>query len=804
MVFVCALLVVGISGLVGQIVLLREFLVVASGNELAIGVFLGNWLVLEALGCVLAGRIWARSERPAAAFALCQAFFAAALPAALYATRGLRTLCGVAPGEGLSLAAMGAASLALLACVSVPHGALFALAGRMRQREDPGARQSAGGMVYGWETLGTLAGGLLLTFWMIPRFQSFRIVLAVSTLDLLFCVLILWRAKTERSMKSWGLYGLGAAAAAVLALGPAARILHRVSVQRQWPGSKVVFYDNSVYGNITVLQDEGQSTFLTDGEVAATSPVPDIESVEELAHFALLAHPRPEDVLVLGGGAGGLLREVLKHPVRQVDYAELDPMLLTALARFAAPLTEGELQDPRVSVHLTDGRLFVKGTARWEAPSSERGRPPSVQGAARRYDVILIGALRPDSLQSNRLLTREFFALARARLKPGGLLAFSLPGSTAFLEPNLASLNSCVLQAVAGVFAVVRPIPGETNIFLASDAPELARLDAGLLTERLRARRIQTGFVGPEQLSLRLEEQWTRRFQGFLAPVAARAGVNRDFNPRAVLHELADWNAMFSPGAARLFSWAELLTLPRLAAALAAGLLAALAWHGRRRRLSAFAAPWAIAATGLGGMVYNMTLTFAFQALYGYVYLWIGLLVSVFMAGAAGASLFISSSPPNGTDGPPARKEEGRDRAAASSSRKARGMPSLTGASSRRSFIISEIALVFFSAALPMAFQALARSPVPDSLMKGAFLALGLVSGALTGAQFPLACRMRGPGLAALYSCDLLGGWLGAVVGGALLLPVLGLQNACFGVALLKLASLALCVAALPPEAPAA
>jgi spermidine synthase len=743
MALVCALLVVGVSGLVGQIILLREFLVIASGNELVIGVILGNWLALEALGCCLAGRIWARSERPAAAFALCQAYFAAALPAVLYATRDLRSLCGAAPGEGLSLTVLSLASLALLAAVSIPHGALFALAGRMRQREDP--HSESGGLVYGWETLGTLLGGLILTFWLIPRFQSFRIVLAVSTLDLLLCLLVLAREKQERSRLALACYGLAAAAAAVLALGPAAAAWHRGSVRRQWPGSQVVFYDNSVYGNITVLQDAGQFTFLTDGEVATTSPVPDIESVEELAHFALLAHPQPEDVLVLSGGAGGLLREVLKHPVRRVDYAELDPLLLSALARFAAPLSDGELKDPRVSVHRMDARLFVKDTAR-------------------RYDVILIGAPRPDSLEANRLLTREFFALARSRLKTGGLLAFSLPGSTAYLDRNRASLNSCVLQAVAGIFTAVRPIPGDTNIFLASDAPELARLDAGLLAQRLRQRRIQTGFVGPEQLSLRLEQQWTDQFQGFLAPVHARAGVNRDFNPRAVLHELADWNAMFSPFAARLYSWAELLSLPRLAAALAALLLAALAWDGRLHKLSAVAAPLAVAATGFSGMVYNMTLTFSFQALYGYVYLWIGLLVSVFMAGAAGASLLFS-----------------------------RGAGPL-----RRAFIGSELGLVIFSATLPFFIHALARSAVPDSLMKAAFLVLGLVGGALTGAQFPLACRLRGTGMAALYSCDLLGGWLGALAGGAVLLPVLGLRDVCLFVALLKLASLSICAAALP------
>ncbi|MDD5629263.1 MAG: fused MFS/spermidine synthase [Elusimicrobia bacterium] len=742
MTFVCLLLVVGASGLAAQIVLLREFLVVASGNELAIGVYLGNWLALEALGCALAGRLWARSERPAAAFALWQAFFAAALPAALYATRGLRALCGAAPGEALSLAAMFGASLAVLACVSVPHGALFALAGRMRQREERG--RDPGGMVYGWETFGTLLGGLILTFWLIPRFQSFRIVLAVSALDLLFCLLALASGREERKPRSAALYGLAAAAAAVLALGPAAAALHRASVRGQWPGSRVVFYDNSVYGNITVLENEGQSTFLTDGEVAATSPVPDIESTEELAHFALLAHPKPEDVLVLSGGSGGLLREVLKHPVRRVDYAERDPLLLAALARFAAPLAEGELKDPRVSVHRVDARLFVKD-------------------GARRYDAIILGAPRPDSLQANRLLTREFFAMAAARLKPGGLLAFSLPGSTAFLEPNLASLNSCVLQAAAEVFAAVRPIPGDTNIVLASVEPGLSRLDAGLLAGRLRQRRIHTGFVGPQQLALRLEPQWTDMFQGFLAPVAARAGVNRDFNPRAVRHELGNWNAMFSPLGTRLFVWAESLTVARLAGVLALLALAAWAWQRRSRGLGPIAAPLAIAATGWAGMVYNMTLTFAFQALYGYVYLWIGILVSVFMAGAAAASLLLS--------------------------RGARP--------SRRAFLISELALVLFSAALPLAFQALAGTSVPDGLMKAAFLLLCLASGALTGAQFPLACRLGGAGMSALYSWDLLGGWLGAVAGGAVLLPVLGLRSVCLGTALLKLATFALCAAAL-------
>jgi len=216
---------------------------------------------------------------------------------------------------------------------------------------------------------------------------------------------------------------------------------------------------------------------------------------------------------------------------------------------------------------------------------------------------------------------------------------------------------------------------------------------------------------------------------------------------------------MFSPAAGRLLAWAEAATLPRLAAAIALILLAALAWRRRRPELGAAAAPLALTATGFAGMVYNMALVFAFQALYGYAYLWIGLLVSVFMAGAAGASLLFAQG-----DG-----------------------------AARRPFLLSEAALTLFSAGLPLAFGALGSAALPDGALKGTFLLLGLAAGALTGAQFPLACRLRGPGPAALYSCDLLGGWLGAVLGGALLLPVLGLRDACLGLAALKLATFILC-----------
>jgi spermidine synthase len=79
------------------------------------------------------------------------------------------------------------------------------------------------------------------------------------------------------------------------------------SIAAQWHGREVVSYENSLYQNIAVTRATGQYTFFTDGLPAATIPVPDIARAEEIVHIPL-SHPRhPRNVLVLHGGAGGVI-----------------------------------------------------------------------------------------------------------------------------------------------------------------------------------------------------------------------------------------------------------------------------------------------------------------------------------------------------------------------------------------------------------------------------------------------------------------------------------------------------------------
>lgn len=121
---------------------------------------------------------------------------------------------------------------------------------------------------------------------------------------------------------------------------------------------------------------------------------------EPMAHIPLLSHPAPERILVIGGGDGVLVREILTHPsVRSVDLAELDSDVVDFCKTHLADLGGTALADPRVSVHIGDGRSFAK-------TALERGT---------RYDVILMDMTDPAG-PSLALYTREFFAIVRGLL----------------------------------------------------------------------------------------------------------------------------------------------------------------------------------------------------------------------------------------------------------------------------------------------------------------------------------------------------------------------------------------------------
>ena len=169
-----------------------------------------------------------------------------------------------------------------------------------------------------------------------------------------------------------------------------------------------------------------------------------------------------------------------------MDYVELDPLLLKLIQKFPTPLTQSELSDKRVKIHYTDGRFFVKRTQD-------------------RFDVIFIGLPSPQELQTNRLFSSEFFSIAKRKMNSDGIIVLTLPGSLTYISPELRDLNTCISETLKNVYRSVRIIPGDTNLYLASDSEKMDQVTAEELIKRLEERKIKTSLFTKSYIEYRLQ-----------------------------------------------------------------------------------------------------------------------------------------------------------------------------------------------------------------------------------------------------------------------------------------------------------
>ncbi len=745
----------GLNGMIGQIVLLREFLISFHGNELTLGVLLANWLLLEAIGSLALGKTADRTGKKLELYVLFQMIFAVALPVAVTLSRTFKTILSLTPGEGLGLIPITYASFLILLPVTVPHGALFAYGSKL-YAEDEGGEAPSAGAVYMLETAGAILGGVVTTFLLVRVLNAIDIALLLTLSTVLTSALLLWprgRSLRDHARRVLWVLSLVVALVSILlfAMG-IPRKIHLASIRSQWKNLDVVHYENSVYGNITVTRRGEQFTFFLDGVPSITAPVPDIASVEDTVHFAMLSHEDPKSVLILAGGAGGMIHEILKYSVTRVDYVELDPLLLRLVRRFQTPLTESEFSDPRVEVHDADGRFFVGRTAH-------------------RYDLVFLGLSAPQTLQANRFFSAEFFAMVKQRMNSRGILVFNLPGSLTYVSPELKDLNGCLDSTLRQVFQTVRVIPGDTNLYLASDSVPEENILAVDMARRLKERKIASNLFTKDYIAYRLQERWVEWYR--VSYGGREVPVNSDFKPLGVFFSLSYWNALFSPGLSGVFKAFKGLGLTEVAVVVGAMTLLMAILGARWTRFGRGMVPYAIFATGLAAMVLNLSVVFMFQTFFGYLYIQIGLLVALFMAGAALGSLVTLRRLDRIGEG-------------------------------TRSFFAAEIGIALFSFLVPFVFELLSRpsgGPGMTAFLYSTFLILALFSGATIGVQFPLGSRFYlisdpagrvGHVAGLLYAADLLGGFVGGLLGGVLLLPILGLRESCFMIGFLKMSSGAL------------
>ena len=625
------LALLGFTAVVAQVVLMRELLVVFYGNELALGVMLANWLLWTAVGASLFGRWPLGARQPRKLVAGLQTLLAFALPLTLFAVRASKGICQTIPGEILGPAPMFLASCATLSVFCVLSGGLFAACSRLFGEMTGASLAAATGAAYLLEAAGSGLGGVLAGLALVRLQNPFWIAALLGVLNLLAAWVLVAPLTTRRR----ALAAAFAVMAAVVVIGSC--LLQPLSLKRLWTGFHLIASRNSPYGSLAVVETGASRSLFENGLIVMT--VPDPAAAEEAVDFALLEHPNPRGVLLIGGGVNGSAAEALAHPsVERLDYVELDPMIFEiAAAYFPQKLAKGPF-GAVMSTQAVDGRRFLKSTSE-------------------NFDVIIVNLPDPHTAQLNRFYTEEFYREAAAKLRPGGILSFQVNSSENYISQELAAFLRCLNRTLRQVFPSVIAIPGETVHFFAANQSGVLSADPHLLVRRLRERDLHTRYVREYFLPFRLSPDRMQDLQLEIEPLPSTP-VNHDFAPVAYYFDVALWSAPFHPASARWiealarlsFTWILAATVLVLAA------LVPLLWMwpaakrgtgvtpvkqgpvpraGRPAARARRSAAFAVAAVGFTELGLEILLLLGFQALYGYVYHELTMLVALFMVGIA-------------------------------------------------------------------------------------------------------------------------------------------------------------------------
>ncbi|KAL4185518.1 hypothetical protein AMTRI_Chr10g6350 [Amborella trichopoda] len=166
---------------------------------------------------------------------------------------------------------------------------------------------------------------------------------------------------------------------------------------------QIIFQGKSLYQDIMVFQSSTYGKVLVlDGVIQCTER-DEFAYQEMITHLPLCSIPNPKKVLVIGGGDGGVLREVSRHAsVEQIDICEIDAMVVDVSKQFFPDMAVG-YEDPRVTLHIGDGIAFLKAV------------PPGT------YDAIIVDSSDPIG-PAQELFEKPFFELVANALQPGGVV----------------------------------------------------------------------------------------------------------------------------------------------------------------------------------------------------------------------------------------------------------------------------------------------------------------------------------------------------------------------------------------------
>lgn len=724
---VFALFSIGFAALSSQIVILRELLIVFYGNEINLGLMLGIWLFTGTAGSMISGKILQKSKTNNLNFFNClQISTAIYLPLSIYLIRVLPKILKLFPGEITNEVSVLISSIPLMLPLSGMLGALFAFGCAVYKKKQGISRVS---YTYILESIGAFAGGICTIFILLPYFDSFQITFLLSILMLIpvFFLNPLLIAKLAVT-------GLIIADLFLFKNAPA---LNKTMISQIFNNYNVRLYKNTHYQNLLVLQDEDSMSLYTSGIYNFT--VPDPSTAETAAHLPLTQHETPKKVLLIGGGLSGVTKEILKHPIDELVYLEIDPQVIKYLKEFF-PVPD----DDRFKILISDAR-------QWFHKSHDK------------FDIIILQLPPPNTILINRYYTREFFIQVSSHLNSGGIFSFSMPSQPNYLSHEHRMFFSSLKTTLEDVFAEVLITPGETAYFLAAPDKDTLTSDWKKMLERIRTKGIQTEYFREYYLFSELSQM---RFDDLSLQLrlGGKMRLNKDFYPVSHFYNSILWSSQFK------YSFKELLRYLNVSNIFIIFLFLLIIFLFpiyTRKEFYSYKLFAVVAVTGFAEISFQIITILIYQIFYGSVFWKMSLIFTSFMLGLILGSYTITVL--------------------------------MEKTEPKHSWLVkNQLMIIFYPLLLILAMISLRNINAGKYILS----LLPFIPGFLGGIQFPLACALfhnktrktSGEIGGLFYGADLLGSFTGSLAISLLIIPVAGIIPAIIILTLLGIGSLILLI----------
>lgn len=405
----------GFAAMVDEVAWARLVGLIFSSSVYAFGLMLLLFLAGIGIGSAIYVRLRAADPARVLGLALIGNTFAALLGIALVPELPFAYMRGF-PAVKDSFALREALQLVATAPLLLPMAILFGIAFPAAVAATARLRDMGRGVgrVTAWNTAGTVAGAFLGGFVLIPRIGMRASLTLAAASTAVAGVLALSRS----TARAWRTRGLVAASAALLAalLLPAwprtllamgtgfyAAIYGNVEGLRDAERrSELLFYQDGIATTLSVDRQGPYLFYRSNGKTDASTDPGDMANQLLLGHLPMLLHPDPRQVFVIGLGTGVSAAAAARYPAQSIEIADIEGAAREATQQFAAQ-NRNVLADPRVRFLVADGRN-------------------ALLARDKTFDVIISDPSDVWVAGVGSLFTQEFYALARTRLKPGGVM----------------------------------------------------------------------------------------------------------------------------------------------------------------------------------------------------------------------------------------------------------------------------------------------------------------------------------------------------------------------------------------------